>query len=215
MSRRIRLDFASIVLASMLGGCATPTQLNFDVGEPTADTAALGGDSLLALEGAVTAEPTTTSPDQSAADGSLDTTAIEQRFASLITDWVSCFHRPSDCDVSVSTAPDSPEHVRLADALAYYSAEQLRTKPNEGRLEWRIESISASSDDRVRLTTCEYDTRIFFDSSMAQTELGDIILDATVWTRRVEWVLSRNDDTWRLWSRRVERRSPAERFCGV
>jgi hydroxypyruvate isomerase len=46
-------------------------------------------------------------------------------------------------------------------------------------------------------------------------EIGDIILDATVWTRRVEWVLARNDDTWRLWSRRIERRSPAEKFCNV
>ncbi len=148
-------------------------------------------------------------------DRTFDASAMELRFTTLISDWTKCFHRPSNCDVSLSTAPESPERARLADALAYYATEQLRTKPNEGTLEWRIESISASSNDRVRLVTCEYDTRIFFDASMADTEIGDIILDATVWTRRVEWVLARNDDTWRLWSRRIERRSPAEKFCNV
>ena len=48
---------------------------------------------------------------------------------------------------------------------------------------------------------------------MADTELGDIIFDTTIWTRRVEWTMSRVDDEWRLFSRRIDRRSPVARFC--
>lgn len=204
---------------ALLAGCASPTQLSFDVGEST-DVELASSD----LAATVTPDETEASVVDTASPSSgvdadthqsFDTTTAEQRFASLMTDWTRCFHRPSNCDLSRSTAPESPERARLTDALAYYATEQLRTKPNEGTLEWRIESMSVTSDDRVRLVTCEYDTRIFFDASMSDTELGDIILDATVWTRRVEWVLARSDDTWRLWSRRIERRSPAEKFCNV
>jgi hypothetical protein len=204
---------------ALLAGCTTPTQLSFDGGEP--DDSDLTSTELVADATQGDTEesdvaPAVASPQADAATNqSFDATAVEQRFASLITDWTKCFHRPGNCDVSRSTAPESPERTRLTDALAYYATEQLRTKPNEGTLEWRIESMSASSNDRIRLVVCEYDTRIFFDASMADTELGDIILDATVWTRRVEWVLARSDDTWRLWSRRIERRSPAEKFCNV
>jgi hypothetical protein len=204
---------------ALLAGCTTPTQLSFDGGEP--DDSDLTSTELVADATQGDTEesdvaPAVASPQADAATNqSFDATAVEQRFASLITDWTKCFHRPGNCDVSRSTAPESPERTRLTDALAYYATEQLRTKPNEGTLEWRIESMSASSNDRIRLVVCEYDTRIFFDASMADTELGDIILDATVWTRRVEWVLARSDDTWRLWSRRIERRSPTEKFCNV
>ena len=117
------------------------------------------------------------------------------------------------CDITRFTAPDSPERTRLGEALAFYANEQLRTKPDEGRLEWSLEALTFTSSDRVRLTTCEYDTRIYFDASMADTELGDIIFDSTIWTRRVEWTLANVNESWQLWSRRIERRSPAVRFC--
>ena len=216
MSRRPRRYLTTFIAIALLTGCASPTELSFDVGEPAeSDPVTVTND---ATATAIDAELTVTSASPEMVgntDRTFDAAAVELRFTTLISDWTKCFHRPSNCDVSLSTAPESPERARLADALAYYTTEQLRTKPNEGTLEWRIESISASSNDRVRLVTCEYDTRIFFDASMADTEIGDIILDATVWTRRVEWVLARNDDTWRLWSRRIERRSPAEKFCNV
>lgn len=219
MSRRTRRCMVTFMAIALLAGCASPTQLSFDVGEPT-DSGLTSTDVVAdATQGDThdSGEAPVASSSQADADTnqSFDATAAEQRFASLITDWTKCFHRPDKCDVSRSTAPESPERARLTDALAYYATEQLRTKPNEGTLEWRIESMSASSNDRIRLVVCEYDTRIFFDASMADTELGDIILDATVWTRRVEWVLARSDDAWRLWSRRIERRSPAEKFCNV
>lgn len=219
MSRHARRCMVTFMAIALLAGCTTPTQLSFDGGEP--DDSDLTSTELVADATQGDTEesdvaPAVASPKADAATNqSFDATAVEQRFASLITDWTKCFHRPGNCDVSRLTAPESPERTRLTDALAYYATEQLRTKPNEGTLEWRIESMSASSNDRIRLVVCEYDTRIFFDASMADTELGDIILDATVWTRRVEWVLARSDDTWRLWSRRIERRSPAEKFCNV
>ena len=89
----------------------------------------------------------------------------------------------------------------------------MRTKPDEGRLQWAIESLTITSEDRARIMACEYDTRVFFDSSMAETEIGDIIFDTTIWTRRVEWTLAKVDDSWSLWQRRIERRSPVARFC--
>ena len=138
---------------------------------------------------------------------------VEQSFTALLAQWVACFERPVRCDITRFTAPDSPERTRLGEALAFYANEQLRTKPDEGRLEWSLEALSFTSKDRVRLTTCEYDTRIYFDASMADTELGDIIFDSTIWTRRVEWTLANVNESWHLWSRRIERRSPAVRFC--
>ena len=216
MSRRVRPCMVIVIAIALLTGCAAPTQLSFDVGESAnPEPSMLGGNVTAAPIDRASIDPAPSPPSNDADDNTFNAVEIEERFASLIADWVRCFHRPGACDVSLSTAPESPERMRLADALAYYATEQLRTKPNEGRLEWRIESISTSSEDRVRLITCEYDTRIFFDASMSDTELGDIILDATVWTRRVEWVLAKSNDTWRLWSRRIERRSPAEKFCKV
>lgn len=216
MSRRVRPCMVIVIAIALLTGCAAPTQLSFDVGESAnPEPSMLGGNVTAAPIDRASIDPAPSPPSNDADDNTFNAVEIEERFASLIADWTRCFHRPGTCDVSLSTAPESPERMRLADALAYYATEQLRTKPNEGRLEWRIESISTSSEDRVRLITCEYDTRIFFDASMSDTELGDIILDATVWTRRVEWVLAKSNDTWRLWSRRIERRSPAEKFCKV
>ena len=138
---------------------------------------------------------------------------VQSSFDTLLSGWTSCFHRPARCDVESLTAPESPERTRLRESLAYYTTEQIRTRPDEGRLEWGIESINMSNEDRARITTCEYDTRVYFDSSMADTELGDIIFDTTIWTRRVEWTMAYVDDEWRLFSRRIDRRSPVARFC--
>lgn len=138
---------------------------------------------------------------------------VQSSFDALLSRWTSCFHRPARCEVESLTAPESPERTRLRESLAYYTTEQIRTRPDEGRLEWGIESLTMSSEDRARITTCEYDTRVYFDSSMADTELGDIIFDTTIWTRRVEWTMSRVDGDWRLFSRRIDRRSPVARFC--
>ncbi len=198
----------AFIIAALITGCAAPTELAFD------DAAVINR---------VTEATTTTGPDpltdeidevdEVTAVGNTLPDVIEKSFATLITGWANCFHRPGRCDAALITAPNSPERARLAASLAYYAAEQMRTKPDEGRLEWGIESISFTSKDRARLITCEYDTRIFFDASMADTELGDIIFDSTIWTRRVEWTLASGDNSWQLWSRRIDRRSPAVRFC--
>ena len=138
---------------------------------------------------------------------------VESAFTRLMSAWIDCFHRPARCEVARLTASSSPERQRLTESLNFYVTEKIRTKPDEGRLQWNVESVSLPSNDRARLVTCEYDTRIFFDSSMADTELGDIIFDTTIWTRRVEWTMSRVDGDWRLFSRRIDRRSPVARFC--
>ncbi len=192
----------AVVLAT---GCAAPPELSFDsapaatqsVLPPPGDLAAPAADMV-----ARPAQPSDSTPQ-----------AVEQSFTALLAQWVECFQRPVRCDITRFTAPDSPERTRLGEALAFYANEQLRTKPDEGRLEWSLEALTFTSSDRVRLTTCEYDTRIYFDASMADTELGDIIFDSTIWTRRVEWTLATVNESWQLWSRRIERRSPAVRFC--
>ena len=192
----------AVVLAT---GCAAPPELSFDsapaatqsVLPPPGDLAAPAADMV-----ARPAQPSDSTPQ-----------AVEQSFTALLAQWVECFQRPVRCDITRFTAPDSPERTRLGEALAFYANEQLRTKPDEGRLEWSLEALTFTSSDRVRLTTCEYDTRIYFDASMADTELGDIIFDSTIWTRRVEWTLANVNESWQLWSRRIERRSPAVRFC--
>ena len=192
----------AVVLAT---GCAAPPELSFD-STPAATQAVLPPpDDLAAPAADVVARPA--QPSDSTPQ------AVEQSFTALLAQWVGCFQRPVRCDITRFTAPDSPERTRLGEALAFYANEQLRTKPDEGRLEWSLEALTFSSSDRVRLTTCEYDTRIYFDASMADTELGDIIFDSTIWTRRVEWTLANVNESWQLWSRRIERRSPAVRFC--
>ena len=192
----------AVVLAT---GCAAPPELSFDsapaatqsVLPPPGDLAAPAADMV-----ARPAQPSDSTPK-----------AVEQSFTALLAQWVECFQRPVRCDITRFTAPDSPERTRLGEALAFYANEQLRTKPDEGRLEWSLEALTFTSSDRVRLTTCEYDKRIYFDASMADTELGDIIFDSTIWTRRVEWTLANVNESWQLWSRRIERRSPAVQFC--
>ena len=199
---------AAVVLTT---GCATPTGLSFD-----------SAPSKIQSETQSETQPVFPPPDDLAAadvvarpaqPGDLTPQAVEQSFTALLAQWVGCFQRPMRCDITRFTAPDSPERTRLGEALAFYANEQLRTKPDEGRLEWSLEALTFTSSDRVRLTTCEYDTRIYFDASMADTELGDIIFDSTIWTRRVEWTLANVNESWQLWSRRIERRSPAVRFC--
>jgi hypothetical protein len=209
MSHHRRLGFyacAYVCVAVVLAtGCAAPPELSFD-SAPAATQAVLPPpDDLAAPAADVVARPA--QPSDSAPQ------VVEQSFTALLAQWVGCFQRPMRCDITRFTAPDSPERTRLGEALAFYANEQLRTKPDEGRLEWSLEALTFSSSDRVRLTTCEYDTRIYFDASMADTELGDIIFDSTIWTRRVEWTLANVNESWQLWSRRIERRSPAVRFC--
>ena len=209
MSHHRRLGFyacAYVCVAVVLAtGCAAPPELSFD-STPAATQAVLPPpDDLAAPAADVVARP--------AQPGDATPQAVEQSFTALLAQWVGCFQRPVRCDITRFTAPDSPERTRLGEALAFYANEQLRTKPDEGRLEWSLEALTFSSSDRVRLTTCEYDTRIYFDASMADTELGDIIFDSTIWTRRVEWTLANVNESWQLWSRRIERRSPAVRFC--
>ena len=209
MSHHRRLGFyacAYVCVAVVLAtGCAAPPELSFD-STPAATQAVLPPpDDLAAPAADVVARPA--QPSDSTPQ------AVEQSFTALLAQWVGCFQRPVRCDITRFTAPDSPERTRLGEALAFYANEQLRTKPDEGRLEWSLEALTFSSSDRVRLTTCEYDTRIYFDASMADTELGDIIFDSTIWTRRVEWTLANVNESWQLWSRRIERRSPAVRFC--
>jgi len=208
MSRRVRLTITTALAAILVMGCAPQAELSFDTLDSPAVTSSPNEQSAPPMEeapivqvAADVAEPDTTSA------------LIEQTFAKLISGWSSCFHEPTRCDLSRITAAKSPERTRLADSLAFYAAEQLSTRPGEGDLEWGIESLTITSADRARVITCEYDTRIFFDTSMSETELGDIIFDATVWTRRVEWTLAKSDDTWKLSSRRIDRRSPAVRFC--
>ena len=202
----------AVVLAT---GCAAPTELSFDsaLSKTQSVTPAEFSppDELAAPAADVVARPA--QPGDSAQPSDSTPQAVEQSFTALLAQWVECFQRPVRCDITRFTAPDSPERTRLGEALAFYANEQLRTKPDEGRLEWSLEALTFTSSDRVRLTTCEYDTRIYFDASMADTELGDIIFDSTIWTRRVEWTLANVNESWQLWSRRNERRSPAVRFC--
>ena len=202
----------AVVLAT---GCAAPTELSFDsaLSKTQSVTPAEFSppDELAAPAADVVARPA--QPGDSAQPSDSTPQAVEQSFTALLAQWVGCFQRPVRCDIARFTAPDSPERTRLGEALAFYANEQLRTKPDEGRLEWSLEALTFTSSDRVRLTTCEYDTRIYFDASMADTELGDIIFDSTIWTRRVEWTLANVNESWQLWSRRIERRSPAVRFC--
>ena len=202
----------AVVLAT---GCAAPTELSFDsaLSKTQSVTPAEFSppDELAAPAADVVARPA--QPGDSAQPSDSTPQAVEQSFTALLAQWVGCFQRPVRCDIIRFTAPDSPERTRLGEALAFYANEQLRTKPDEGRLEWSLEALTFTSSDRVRLTTCEYDTRIYFDASMADTELGDIIFDSTIWTRRVEWTLAKVNESWQLWSRRIERRSPAVRFC--
>ena len=202
----------AVVLAT---GCAAPTELSFDsaLSKTQSVTPAEFSppDELAAPAADVVARPA--QPGDSAQPSDSTPQAVEQSFTALLAQWVECFQRPVRCDITRFTAPDSPERTRLGEALAFYANEQLRTKPDEGRLEWSLEALTFTSSDRVRLTTCEYDTRIYFDASMADTELGDIIFDSTIWTRRVEWTLAKVNESWQLWSRRIERRSPAVRFC--
>ena len=202
----------AVVLAT---GCAAPTELSFDsaLSKTQSVTPAEFSppDELAAPAADVVARPA--QPGDSAQPSDSTPQDVEQSFTALLAQWVECFQRPVRCDITRFTAPDSPERTRLGEALAFYANEQLRTKPDEGRLEWSLEALTFTSSDRVRLTTCEYDTRIYFDASMADTELGDIIFDSTIWTRRVEWTLAKVNESWQLWSRRIERRSPAVRFC--
>ena len=202
----------AVVLAT---GCAAPTELSFDsaLSKTQSVTPAEFSppDELAAPAADVVARPA--QPGDSAQPSDSTPQDVEQSFTALLAQWVGCFQRPVRCDITRFTAPDSPERTRLGEALAFYANEQLRTKPDEGRLEWSLEALTFTSSDRVRLTTCEYDTRIYFDASMADTELGDIIFDSTIWTRRVEWTLANVNESWQLWSRRIERRSPAVRFC--
>ena len=215
MPRHRRLGFyacAYVCVALVLAtGCAAPTELSFDSALSTTQSEFLPTDDLAAPAAEVVAHPAP--PSDSAQQSDPTPQVVEQSFTALLAQWVACFERPVRCDITRFTAPDSPERTRLGEALAFYANEQLRTKPDEGRLEWSLEALSFTSKDRVRLTTCEYDTRIYFDASMADTELGDIIFDSTIWTRRVEWTLANVNESWQLWSRRIERRSPAVRFC--
>lgn len=205
----------SVILAASLAACTSPSALDFgDESVPLT----------LGIDETETAPPIADDTDDSALSTSNDPIAepndevadspeVEAAFRALLERWIGCFHQPARCDINRLTARDSPERTRLGEAIAFYSAEQIRTKPNDGRLEWAIESLSLPSNDRARLVVCEYDTRVFFDSSLADTALGDIIFDTTIWTRRVEWVLANEDQSWRLFSRRIERRSPVARFC--
>lgn len=230
MSLAVQRGLCAILFAIVATSCATSSPLVFDTpapgalgddtqagvlgtGRSTADdatTSDLASDELTAGELSTDAEATDSSgvtPDRATQ------ASVEAAFTRLMSGWVDCFHRPARCDVTRLTASKSPERQRLSESLSFYTTEKIRTKPDEGRLQWSIESLSLPSNDRARLLTCEYDTRIFFDSSMADTEFGDIIFDTTVWTRRVEWTLARDGDSWGLWSRRIERRSPVARFC--
>ena len=230
MSLAVQRGLCALLFAIVATSCATSSPLVFDTpapgalgddtqagvlgtGRSTADdatTSDLASDELTAGELSTDAEATDSSgvtPDRATQ------ASVEAAFTRLMSGWVDCFHRPARCDVTRLTASKSPERQRLSESLSFYTTENIRTKPDEGRFQSSIESLSLPSNDRARLLTCEYDTRIFFDSSMADTEFGDIIFDTTVWTRRVEWTLARDGDSWGLWSRRIERRSPVARFC--
>jgi len=220
----VRITATLLAAASVLAACSqSPEALVFNPPLETTEGAIIedniGNDDLAALgidasdlTDAVTKEIEATIADVATSETTLLSDA-STHFAPLMTAWINCFNTPDDCRIAKITAPDSPERTRLTEATAYYTAEQLRTRPDEGRLEWAIESVQAPSNDSLRLVTCEYDTRIFFDVSLADTEIGDIIFDSTVWTRRVEWGLRRVDNAWRIESRRIDRRSPVERFC--
>ena len=228
---RFRSTAMAVLLASLVAGCGSPAQLTFDdvsaqnhggFGAAASSEEPVFGDvaddpAAESVAGEVTivdGSPELPNDDAASGDGDPSTQAgVEKAFERLVTGWTACFHRPSRCDVSRLTAAKSPERQRLTESLAFYAAENMRTKPDEGRLQWAIESLTITSDDRARIMACEYDTRVFFDSSMAETEIGDIIFDTTIWTRRVEWTLARVDDSWSLWQRRIERRSPVARFC--
>lgn len=220
--RSAAVSLACAVLAtSMFAACGSSTPLQFGAdgsGQLDPETSEKSHDLTVGaikertdeVDAGIANGEITPADDGSAAES---TASVKSSFDALLSGWTSCFHRPARCEVESLTAPESPERTRLRESLAYYTTEQIRTRPDEGHLEWGIESLTMSSEDRARITTCEYDTRVFFDSSMADTELGDIIFDTTIWTRRVEWTMSRVDGDWRLFSRRIDRRSPVARFC--
>ncbi|MEY4400338.1 MAG: hypothetical protein RL072_203 [Actinomycetota bacterium] len=219
MSHSLRRGLSVLASIVFFTSCASTKGLVFDgvvtddvgTGEVAAD--AFTPDTIDPIESASVADGEAPGDAPSGAVGDATQTGVESAFTRLITRWTDCLHRPARCEVGRITAPDSPERKRLTESLDFYVTENIRTKPDEGRLQWSIESLTIPSKDRARLMTCEYDTRIFFDASMADTEFGDIIFDTTVWTRRVEWTLARSGDSWTLWSRRIERRSPVARFC--
>ena len=213
MPRATRHILCAVAAMLVATSCSSPDTLVFD--------ASLADESSGEVLNPMTSEPTRNESserlNESSSSGEVVDSAtqagVESAFSRLMSEWVACYHRPERCEVSPLTTAESPERQRLTESLGFYTTENIRTKPDEGRLQWSIESISLPSNTRARVVTCEYDTRIFFDTSMSDTEFGDIIFDTTVWTRRVEWTLARSEDSWSLWSRRIERRSPVARFC--
>ena len=176
MSLFIRRGAFAVVLVASLTACVAPPSLSFGEAEQstpgelsfgderTADENSLGdgtidttlGDTSDAASAdndtgptiVVPAEPASTMPTEPAnADG------VESAFSHLINGWTNCFHRPARCDVARLTAVDSPERQRLAESLAFYTTEKMRTKPDEGRLQWAIESLTLTTSDRARLVT--------------------------------------------------------------
>jgi hypothetical protein len=225
MSLTLRRGLFAVSFALFASSCASSSPLVFDTAIPVESAladqpagTAIGDDQGGALDdsaltGNEFAESDEGDGGQGAAVEPATQSGVESAFNRLMAGWIDCFHRPARCEVARLTVSNSPERQRLTESLNFYVTEKIRTKPDEGRLQWNVESVSLPSNDRARLVSCEYDTRIFFDTSMADTEFGDIIFDTTVWTRRVEWTLARSGESWSLWSRRIERRSPVARFC--
>ncbi len=226
MSLALRRGLCAVAFTLFATSCASSSPLVFDAStpvEPALASESAGDETGDDLGGGLSTS-TQAEDELSSGGGDVDgereattdpatQSGVESAFTRLMSAWIDCFHRPARCEVARLTASSSPERQRLTESLNFYVTEKIRTKPDEGRLQWNVESVSLPSNDRARLVTCEYDTRIFFDTSMADTEFGDIIFDTTVWTRRVEWTLARDGESWGLWSRRIERRSPVARFC--
>jgi len=219
------LGFA-LAVSTQLSGCAASSRLSFDSDAGASAATDVSGEELVNTGWPIDADPSLADAATVGGDAGGDTTddaggagpmdpqaTIEAELSRLVADWLACFHEPADCDPAAVTAPDSPERARLTEAAAYYTAERISTRPGEGTLEWDIEALTFADGNRARIMVCEYDTRVFFDVSMADTPLGDIIFDTTIWTRRVEWTLSRMNGSWTMWSRYVDRRSPVARFC--
>jgi hypothetical protein len=88
--------------------------------------------------------------------------------------------------------------------MAFRVRHNLATVAGHGALQYRVESVSRSAENRVDVHTCSTDSLVVFD-----TTSGDpgIIYDDRTLSMRTIWTLVRHEGLWK-WSeeRIIERR---------
>ena len=111
-----------------------------------------------------------------------------------------CMVAPKRCDVTLITAPNSPQRTDLIKRVRDYSVANIHARTGSGVALVRIDSLTIIDAGNAMVKTCSYNSIVMVDGGQTDSPVDDIIFNDAVASYLSEWMLTLDNGVWKIYS---------------